>query len=890
MKTLYLIDASGFIFRAFYALPPLSRPDGVPVGAVYGFCNMLFKLREMIVKKEAQEEPLWGAVFDVARKNFRHEIDPEYKNNRKETPPELAPQFALIREASIAFHCPVIEQSGFEADDVIATLARQANEKNIKVVIVSSDKDLMQLYRPGVEIFDPMKQIWITSEHIQQKFGVDASQVIDVQSLAGDASDGIKGVPGIGIKTAAELIKQFGSLEVLLSNVYTIPQKKRQALLTQYADNARTAKKLVSLRQDIEIYFKDYDLSFPSHMSNDVKRQMLNFFEKQGFAGLIRRVGVIQSEPVALPPSNIPQGEEVTLFIKNMEDWHASAEFLKNSHLNLNMALIRYPKKGGAVQADGVVIAVQHANKNYRFVLQMPQMEEQQIMNDLLDRHHVTAYDIKALWRVIQRSCDHPNQFDDVQLIAYALLGGQLPSSYQELCEKFLNCMPETTFENEDQYVVQAVAEAAALSMLKETLSKQLDAIPPLKKVYQEIDKPTLWTVYAMEQNGVYIDISKLQEIAHYLDTSISDLEVLIYSLAGKTFNLASPQQLGKVLFEDLQIPFIKKSKTGQYQTDSIVLSEIIAHQDIPIINLILKWRKLFKLRSTYIDSLIDNVHTETKRIHSTFLLTNTNTGRLASLQPNLQNIPIRTSEGEKIREAFVGEGENYLASFDYSQIELRLLAYIGKVSGLIHAFEEQVDIHRTTAAKIFHQSLDDVNEDLRRKAKTINFGIIYGQSGYGLAQQLKISNKEANDIIKAYFKTYPEIESYIDFYKDFARKHGYVETLFKRRCYIPNINNKNFNVRQFAERQAINAPLQGSNADIIKIAMTKIHKELNDQPIRMVLQIHDELIFEGTKEALERWSHRIQTMMENVLQEENIMNIPLVVNYKIAKNWAEAH
>lgn len=877
MKTLYLIDVSGFIFRAFYALPSLSRPDGTPVGAVYGFCNMLLKLRENILTHPEQGELFWAGVFDVSRRNFRHDIDPNYKQNRKETPEELIPQFALIREACEAFCCPVVEYPGAEADDVIATFAREGTEQGYQVVVVSSDKDLMQLYSPGVKLFDPMKQKWIQEEDIIAKFGVSANQVTDVQALAGDTSDGVKGIPGVGVKTAAEWIKKFGSLETLLANSHTITQKKKQELLKQYADDARTAKRLVSLDDRVDIHMENYVLTFPREVSEAAQTRCTQFCEVQGFSALIKRLsGLLQSANNA-PMPQMMQAPNYPV-ITTQAQWDQTVKQIP-AESEVGIALATKTIRGGQELITGAVLSWSPTGG---CVLRLPEHEQRRALRHVCMQNKIIALDVKALAHYAE--CPKlPPAFDDVSLMAYAFLGGKMPQTLTQLFPIFLDLAFPNVADD------MAGCAAANLGKLRDALQERLLQAPALQHIYEKLDQPALCAVFEMEQNGVHVDQAVLQRIGEDLDTEIRQLEQTVYMLAGTEFNLASPQQLGNVLFETLQIPAGKKHKSGQYQTDNTTLSQIAYSGDFPIIEYVLRWRRLFKLRSTYIDSLITCVDAKTHRIHSTFSLINTNTGRLASARPNLQNIPIRRSEGERIREAFTGQNDASIASFDYSQIELRLLAYMGKVEGLIQAFEGGGDIHATTASKIFHLPLDQVDAESRRKAKTVNFGILYGQSVYGLAQQLKISRKEAGTIIESYFQTYPEIQVYMEDCKNFARKHGYVETLFKRRCYIPDIHNKNATLRQFAERQAMNAPLQGTNADIIKKAMIAIPSTL-PSAVRMILQIHDELLFEGPHDALLQCADPIRAVMSNILKEAGLLDVPLVVNFRVADNWAAAH
>lgn len=875
MNKIYIIDISGYIFRAYYAMPQLTRTDGTPVGAVFGFCNMLLKLKEIIRKHAKDSSVLWAGAFDVSRETFRNTIDPSYKANRDAAPQDLIPQFGLIREACNAFDCPVIEKKGFEADDIIATLTKMALDQDINVVIVSSDKDLMQLFRPNVEIFDPMKEIWISEANILDKFGVTPEKITDVQALAGDTSDGITGVFGIGIKTAAELINKFGDLETLLDNIHTITQKKRKEALLKYADNARIAKRLVSLADDVDIIFNSDSLKFHYENSIETENKIISFCEEQNFMGLIKKIK-FESEKI----KNKKEKQCQISVIKNLADWQAASDVFylgteKPQHIYLNLVNAK-----GAPEA--IVLCILKDNRKNLILLSPNESfsvsDISYIITSLMTNHKIIAYDMKAILRYF--GLNFLGNFDDLSLMSYSLDFSLLQDDldYQEFLtsgnEKF-ECNDETK---------KALNEALTFPESYEQLNVMLEKNPQIKSLYNSIDKPAISTIYKMEQNGVFILAEKLSELQTYFDDKISLLSKEIYSIAGKEFNIASSQQLGKVLFDDLKL------KTDGYKltknhTDSASLEQL--KEENPIIVLILEWKKLFKLRTTYTETLIDSINEKTQRVHSTFLLTKTNTGRLSSKNPNLQNIPIRSSEGGKIREVFVGQNDNILCSFDYSQIELRLLAYIANVKDLIRAFENDLDIHKITASKIFKIDVGSVDNILRAKAKTVNFGIIYGQSAYALSKQLKTDISEAKNLIDGYFDTYPEIKNYISECKDFAQQHGYVETLFKRRCYVPNINDKIYQKRQFALRQAVNARIQGSSADLIKIAMNKINGMLFEgtKPPKMILQIHDELVFEGSAESLNDYSPKIKDIMENVLL--NKFKIKLEVNFKQGKSLA---
>lgn len=887
MKTLYLIDVSGFIFRAFYALPPLTRADKTPVGAVYGFCNMLLRLRDVILERSpATEEVLWAGVFDVARINFRHEIDPLYKSNRGEMPPELEPQFALIREACQAFGCPVCEAPGFEADDVIASYTKLALGQGLSVVIVSSDKDLMQLYQKGVEIYDPMKNKWIQLSDIDAKFGVPPERIPDVQALMGDSSDGITGVPGIGPKTASELIRQYGSLESLLTNLEGIAQKRRRELLQAHREDARRAFQLVTLRTDVDVSLDGDDFTFPKLLSQEGKRRIVDFCEAQNFTGLQKRFSEAGSQgEEALPPLDIQ-------WVQTPEEW---TTFLQQALGRLTFLQKFSPAKSRSRQKaeeEGFIAVLKgegSEERSFTVILQSAELPLERLSADLYElaqRHSFAVDDLKSLAHVLNWP-EVPSGLKDISLEAYLAKGPGVRAPLTHISSrpwKGLDKWPS----QERASLEAALHEAQAVLALQDDVEEHM--ADPLKKLYDTLDRPFLPAVYHMERRGIFVSVKRLEELKHELDEQLASLQSDIFQWIPESFNLASPQQLGQVLSEQLGISTPVHRKTGHYQTDVQTLTQLAQERDHPVLPLLLEWRKVFKLRTTYTDTLISSVDPKTSRIHSTFLVTNTNTGRLASQNPNLQNIPIRTAEGGRIREAFEGEGDLYLASFDYSQIELRLLAYMGHVQHLIQAFENHEDIHQATAEKIFGKSPQTVTPDLRRMAKAVNFGILYGQTAYGLAQQLSLTPQEARTIIEFYFQSYPEIPAYIDRCKAQAYDKGYVETLWGRRCYLPSLRSPYAPQRQFAERQAVNAPLQGTNADIMKKAMILLEEQLRGSSVRSVLQIHDELVFEGPKDELVNLAPTIKNTMESILSEQAGGAIPLAVNVQMGKTWFEAH
>lgn len=883
MKTLYLIDVSGFIFRAFYALPPLTRADKTPVGAVYGFCNMLLRLRDVILERSPVEETiLWAGVFDVARINFRHDIDPLYKSNRGEMPPELEPQFALIREACQAFGCPVCEAPGFEADDVIASYTSLALKNGLSVVVVSSDKDLMQLYQKGVEIYDPMKNRWIQPADIEAKFGVSPEKIPDVQALMGDSSDGISGVPGIGPKTASDLIRQFGSLEALLSNLGSLTQKRRRELLQTHQEDARRAFQLVTLRTDVDVALDAHNFTFPRLLSFEEKQRIVDFCAAQNFTALQRRFSEVDSS------ANKGQEALNIQWVRTPDEWAAFKEQALTKLTFLQKFIPAKSRSRQKAEREGfVAVLEEETGPSFWLILQSENLPLKRLSVDffeLAQKRSFTVSDLKALahaldWPTI------PEKMKDISLEVYLAKGPSAePTPVSVRPFKGLDVWPKT----ERASLEAALNAAQATLALRADVEKQLDE--PLKRLYDDLDRPFLPVIYRMERRGIFVNTKRLEELKRKLDGQLAALQQEIFQWVPETLNLASPQQLGQALSEQLGLDTPVHRKTGHYQTDVQTLTQMAQEQNHPILPLLLEWRKVFKLRTTYTDTLIESVDAKTSRIHSTFLLTNTNTGRLASQNPNLQNIPIRTAEGGRIREAFEGEGDLFLASFDYSQIELRLLAYMGHVEPLIQAFENHEDIHQATAKKIFGKPAEEITPDLRRMAKAVNFGILYGQTAYGLAQQLTLAPQEAKTIIDFYFQSYPEIPAYIERCKAQAYDKGYVETLWGRRCYLPSLRSPYAPQRQFAERQAVNAPLQGTNADIMKKAMIILDEQLRGSPVHMVLQIHDELVFEGPKEELERLGPRIQATMESLLKDRESGPIPLAVNVQIGKTWFEAH
>jgi DNA polymerase I len=929
---LLLIDGSGFIFRAYHKLPPLTRSDGTPTNAVYGFTTMLLKLREQMHFTHAV------VVFDAKGGNFRHDIYPAYKANRAAPPEDLIPQFPLVREAAIAMNLPIIEQAGMEADDIIATHARQAREAGMEVCIVSSDKDLMQMIGGCVTMFDPMKNAPLTEADVLAKFGVTPDKVVEVQSLMGDSSDNIPGVPSIGAKTAAELILRYGTLESLLSHTHEITQPKRRAVLETHRDQALLSKQLVTLRDDCE--------GLPELESYAMRpvdaEQLAAFCVAQGFKSLVGRIrktqplAILHPEPCGGSPATSPtdsrfRGNDkanVYTLIQSLPDLIALVSRMTDSGM---VAFDVETTSLDATQADLVGISlsitegeayyVPLAHKRKAEVAQgglfgdekevvSPQDDNLQqiplasalaLLKPVLESPSILkiGHNIKYDGVVMETYDVTVAPIDDTMLISYCLGAGAGLHNMDSLAEAHLGITPisfkDVTGTGKAQVTFDYVpldvacnyaAEDADITLrlyrtLKPTLMQE-----QLVAVYERMERALVPVVVRMERHGVRVDKAWLAELSHRFATEMTALEQEIYQLAGHPFNIASPKQLGEILFDELALGKGKKSgKTGAYVTDSDVLEELALIHELPA--KVLAWRQLAKLKSTYTDALTRQINPKTGRVHTSYSLASTSTGRLSSSDPNLQNIPIRTEQGRLLRNAFIAEEGFTLMSADYSQIELRLLAHIANIEPLKAAFRAGQDVHAITAAQVFGVELDAVDSEMRRKAKTINFGIIYGISAHGLSTRLGIPRSEAAAYIDAYFAQYGGIKTYMERAKEQAREYGYVTTLWRRRCHTPMIADTNPNRRAFAERAAINAPLQGSAADIIKRAMIAVDKMLHEARAksRMLLQVHDELVFE-IAHGEEPLIPHIKRTMEQVAA----LDVPLVVDTGVGKHWGEAH
>ena len=913
----YLIDGSGYIFRAYYALPPLSRKsDGLPTGAVSGFCSMLFKLLEDSRSDDSIHKPThFAVIFDSARKTFRNEIYSEYKANRSEAPDDLIPQFEYIRKSVKAFNLPSIELINYEADDLIATYAKQITELGAKATIISSDKDFMQLVSSEIRLYDPMKSKVLGEKEVVEKFGVKPNQVIDVQSLAGDSSDNVPGVPGIGIKTASELINKYKTLDVLLKKAKEIPQNKRRETLLANKDKALLSRKLVTLKNDVPV--KD-DLN--SFILKEIKKEKLyDFLREMEFNRLLSRAisfyGETGSEKVE---SNTKKKKTFEINTKNYEsivNEKALDVWIKILNEQSVIAVDTETSSLNPLETELVGVSFSYApNKSCYIPLlhkNVKGLKKELVLKKIkpiLEDPSIkkVGQNIKFDFIVLQQHGIEINSIEDTMLISYTLDAGTNRHNLDTLAEIHLNHktisykelvgsgknklnFSDITLDKATEY---AAEDADITLRLYNHLKKRLD-YEKLNKVYEIFEKPMVKLLSKMEFNGIKVDNIYLKKLSKKFEDKLKKIEKKIYLMANKEFNIGSPKQLGEIIYNELKIAKLRKTRKGSLATNASVLEDLaLTGHNFP--KFVLQWRQISKLKNTYSDALQDHVRKKTKRVHTSFLLAATNTGRLASSDPNLQNIPIKSEEGKEIRKAFIAEKKNILISADYNQIEMRILADIADVKELKKAFKNNEDIHSLTASQVFNVPINKVNEDLRRKAKTINFGIIYGITQYGLAKQISVSNQEALDFINAYFKKFPEIKDYMNSTIAVCRKQGYVSNIFGRRIHLRGINDKNFSIRSFQERAAINAPIQGSAADIIRLAMIKINQLIeNDKKFqtKMLLQIHDELIFECLENNKEYIKKTIKEAMTSVSQSEHHMfSIPLEVNINSGYNWGEAH
>jgi DNA polymerase-1 len=971
----FLIDGSGYIFRAFHALPPLTRPsDGLPVGAVHGFCAMLWKL--LADSREADKPTHIAVIFDAGKESFRNDISATYKANRPPPPEELVPQFPLIRDAVEAFNVACIEKDGYEADDLIATYACEAAENGADVTIISSDKDLMQLVRPGIAMFDTMKNRRLGRDEVIEKFGVPPEQVIDVQSLAGDSVDNVPGVPGIGIKTAAELIQAYGDLDTLLARAGEIKQPKRREKLIEFADQARLSRELVRLKTDVPI-----DVTLDKMGVRDPQPdQLLGFLRRMEFNTLTRRVaeklGVEAPPPLessvgkSLPRAHTSSSEAAvgaTVETPGANssangDLTAAAQWWKQQANAVPFDRTKYETvttverldtwlreardKGrfafdtettslDAMQAElvGFAIATEPGRACYvplghraaagsfdfgdATPVQIPLRAAIDRLKPILEDPSVLkiGQNIKYDCQLLARLGVRLDPLDDTMLMSYALDAGRGSHGMDDLAERHLahTCISfsqviehapgakkaDKTFAGVpiDKATEYAAEDADVTLRLWMVLKPRLTT-ERMTTVYETLERPLVCILGDMERAGITVDPTILSRLSSSFAQSLARLEDEVNGLVGHKFNLGSPKQLGELLFDRLKLPGGKKTKSGQWETRAGLLDDLAANEELPedarkLINTMLEWRQLSKLRSTYTDALPGFINPATGRIHTSYSLAATTTGRLASTEPNLQNIPIRTKEGREIRKAFIAAKGNKLISADYSQIELRVLAHIADIPQLRKAFDDGLDIHAMTASEMFGVPIEGMPSEIRRRAKAINFGIIYGISAFGLAAQLGIPKQEAGEYIQTYFRRFPGIRDYMERAKKFAHDHGYVETIFGRRVHYPEINTKNPGMRGFLERAAINAPIQGSAADIIRRAMIRLPHALADaglQSVRMLLQVHDELVLEAADSDVEATLKLVSTVMEEAPEPAQKLAVPLKVDAKAAGNWDEAH
>ena len=917
----YLIDGSGYIFRAYYALPPLSRKsDGLPTGAVSGFCNMLFKLLEDSKSNDNKQKPThFAIIFDSARKNFRNKIYPEYKANRSEAPDDLVPQFEYIRKSVDAFNLPSAELINYEADDLIATYVEQILEKGAKVTIVSSDKDLMQLYKKNVRIYDPMKNKFISSEDVTNKFGVEPNKVIDVQALAGDSSDNVPGVPGIGVKTAAELIKKYGSLEKLLAKAKEIKQNKRRETIIENKSKAILSKKLVTLKNNVPVEKNIEDFV----LKKIDKNKLYNYLREMEFNRLLSSVISTYGEPDfsgSLSDKNltkkidnqkdvnnknyflIEHEEELDKWINEAEEYGEIAIDTETSSVDPHQAELIGISLSTKI-GKACYIPIGHNNgsclikKNVIKKLK-PILEDKSIKK--------IGQNIKFDFIVLYKQGIQMNSIEDTMLMSYVLDAGKNRHNMDLLSEIHLNHKTisfkdlvgsgkkQINFsEVEIKKAMQYASEDADITFRLYKIFIENLKNEKLTNIYEIFEKPLIEILAFMEIHGIKIDSKFLKSLSEKFEKKKNETEKKIFKISNKEFNIGSTKQLGEVMYNELKIASLKKTKKGSFATSANVLEDL-AYKGHELPKLVLDWRQVSKLKNTYSDSLPEYKNPQTGRVHTSFLLAATTTGRLASSDPNLQNIPIKSEDGRDIRKAFIAEKENVLVSADYNQIEMRILADLADVKELKKAFKNNEDIHTLTASQVFNIDIEKVDQDTRRKAKTINFGIIYGISQYGLAKQIMVSNNEAKEFLNSYFLKFPEIKEYMNATIKFCRKSGYVNNIFGRRTHIRGINDKNYNVRNFQERAAINAPIQGSASEIMRLAMIRLSKKFNyieNIKTKMLLQIHDELIFEVPKYELKEINNVIKEEMTSVVKSDlHSFSIPLTVDINFGENWGILH
>ncbi|ABN77791.1 DNA polymerase I [Cereibacter sphaeroides] len=929
---LHLIDGSAFIFRAYHALPPLTRKsDGLPVGAVAGFCNMLFRYVE---NNKGPDAPTHVAViFDHSSKTFRNEIYPLYKAQRPEPPEDLRPQFPLTREATRAFNIACIETEGFEADDIIAALSCKARDAGGSVTILSSDKDLMQLVGDGVEMLDPMKNKRIGRDEVFEKFGVYPERVVDVQALAGDSIDNVPGAPGIGIKTAALLIQEYGDLESLLARAGEIKQPKRRAAIEENAEQIRISKRLVALDCNTPLTFSLEDLEVRLPVADD----LLGFLNRMEFRTLTTRVAAsLKVEPPPAPTAAVLRNEGVPEIVEQVEaalpfdsasyacvrDAEALAAWIARIRDLGHVAIDTETTSLDEMRAElvGISLCVEAGAACYiplghragggdlfgaseLVADQMPLGLALSMLKPVLEDESILkiGQNMKYDAKILARHGIRVAPIDDTMLMSYAMHAGRHGHGMDELCDTYLGHKPiaiktllgsgksQITFDRVpvEQAVCYAAEDADVTFRLWKLFKPQLHRAR-VTTVYETLERPLVPVLAEMEMAGVQVDRDTLSRMSNAFAQKMAGLEAEIHALAGGPFNVGSPKQLGEILFEKMGLPGGQKGKNGAWGTGADVLEDLAAEgHDLPA--RVLDWRQLSKLKSTYTDALQEHIHPETGRVHTSYSIAGANTGRLASTDPNLQNIPVRSEEGRRIREAFVAPPGKLLVSLDYSQIELRILAHIADIPALKQAFREGHDIHAMTASEMFNVPLEGMDPMIRRQAKAINFGVIYGISGFGLARNLRIPRADAQGFIDRYFERFPGIRGYMDETISFAKANGHVETLFGRRINTPEINAKGPGAG-FARRAAINAPIQGTAADVIRRAMIRMPKAIRGMPATMLLQVHDELLFEVEEEAADALIERVREVMEGAADPAVKLTVPLTVEAGRGLNWAAAH
>ena len=927
-KHIYLVDGSTYIFRAYHALPPLTRKsDGFPVGAISGFCNMLDKL----IKDERENNNLTHllVIFDASGKTFRNDIYPKYKANRSSPPEDLIPQFPVIRKATDAFNVNHVEMLGYEADDLIASYAKAAIDEKMKVTIVSSDKDLMQLVKEDVSMLDTMKNRLIQKNEVIEKFGVEPKKVIDVQSLAGDSIDNIPGVPGIGIKTAALLINEYDNLDNLLEKASNIKQNKRRESLIEFADQARLSRELVTLKEDVKLPIPIKDIEIQSF---DPKK-LISFLKGMEFKTLTEKkarefnlnLEDIETDELEL---EFNKEKEVETETKNEKDFN-KFDYKKYSTIINKNELDKWKRKItekgyvaidtetdslNAIEAnligfslatginEACYIPIKHDNADKQIHIDDATDFLKSINEDpsILKIFHNKKYD--AL--VLDKYNIKVNSYDDTMLISYSLGSGGTRHSLDFLAKKYMSHSAISFKEiagsgksqksfNEisiNEASIYAAEDADITFRLWKILRPRLMS-EKISSVYETIERPLAKVIMDMEKNGVSVDEKILKELSIKFENDIKRIEKECFEIVGNEFNLGSPKQIGEILFDKLKIKGGKKTPSGAWSTDAETLNFLASSGNI-LPKLLLEWRGLSKLKSTYTDALPNFINKNTKRIHTSYSMSSTSTGRLSSSDPNLQNIPIKNDEGKMIRSAFIADEGYSLISADYSQIELRIIAHISDDNNLKNAFKNNIDIHSLTASEVFGVPIEDMSQDIRRKAKAINFGIIYGISPFGLSNQLDISRSEASDYIRSYFEKFPSIRDYMESTKEFAKNNGFVKTLFGRKCIIDDPGNRGPGGKAFMERAAINAPIQGTAADIIKRAMIKIPKNLKKENLetKMIMQVHDELVFETKDSEIEKTMSIVIKEMSEAHKPVVDLSVDLKVEAASGKNWDQAH